>query len=358
MRPAPVSTAIPVALVGAGMSALGIHAPLIRSVDGLELVAVVARSEEGARRASATGVVVVSSIAELAGVEPRPVVAIVATPDQRHVEHVAELIALGIGAVVEKPLADTPESARMLVARASDAGLPLVGFLNRRWDGDLLTVRSVVEQGSIGEPVLFESTIARWAEGAAPGWRGEPLPSRVDGVLGGFGSHLVDQAITLFGPVERVYAEVGSRRAASAVPDDALLLLRHQSGMRSHLRMTMVSSVEQPRFRLQGLGGAFEKHGFDGQQEALVRRREDPLDTGFGREPAELWGSLHSTEGVRRIETVPGVWREFYLRLSAHLSGGPPAPAPVPLDEVVHGLDVLHAARASADSGESVRLGR
>ncbi|SMH42406.1 Predicted dehydrogenase [Rathayibacter oskolensis] len=344
---------LPMALIGAGMSGLGIHVPLLRSVSGLELVAVVAHSGAGAARAATAAVPVVASIAELAGLSPRPVVAIVATPDRLHVAHVSMLLDLGIGAVVEKPLAGTPEQARMLARRAEKAGLPLVGFLNRRWDGDLLTLRSVLEKGLVGEPVLFESTIARWVEGAAPGWRGEALPSGVDGVLGGFGSHLVDQAVSLFGPVERVFAEVGSRRGASAVPDDAFLLLRHESSMRSHLRMTMVSSVEQPRFRLQGLAGAFEKHGFDGQQEALVRRGEDPLAPAYGREPAEFWGSLHTTEGVERVETRPGAWREFYVGLAAHLRGGP---SPVPMVDVMHGLDVLHAARRSADSGESVLL--
>ncbi|QHC75039.1 Gfo/Idh/MocA family oxidoreductase [Rathayibacter sp. VKM Ac-2805] len=346
---------VPIAVVGAGMSGLGIHLPLIRSVPGLELVAVVAHSAPGRERTAPTGVPLVGSIEDLADVRPRPAVAVVATPDRLHVEHVSALLDAGIGAVVEKPLADTPERARLLAARAVETGLPLIAFLNRRWDGDFLTLRSVLEQGLVGEPVLFESTIARWIEGAAPGWRGEALASGVDGVLGGFGSHLVDQAVALFGPVDRVYAEVGRRRAASAVPDDALLMLRHAGGMRSHLRMTMVSSVEQPRFRLQGLAGALEKHGFDGQQDALVRRGEDPLDARYGIERAELWGSLHTADGARPVETLPGEWRAFYVGLAEHLNGGP---APVPLDDAVHGLDVLHAARRSADSGGSVRVER
>src|SRR5436309_17851 len=73
------------------------------------------------------------------------------------------------------------------------------------------------------------------------------------GVVLDLGPHLVDQALVLFGPVERVYAELDRRRPGAEVVDDAFLALAHASGPRSHLWMSAVAPLHGPRFGVSGL---------------------------------------------------------------------------------------------------------
>jgi len=346
-----------VALVGYGMSAGRLHAPLLRSVPGLEIGAVVARSPE--RRAQAAkelpGARIVAAVEELAGLPRVPDIAIVTTPDSTHFDVTSAVLAAGIGAVVEKPLAPSFAEARILAEEAQRRGLMLTGFLNRRWDSDFLTLRQVLGSGRLGSITRFESSLTRWVTGPAFGWRGEPIPHGIDGTVGGFGSHLVDQAVTLFGPVSSVYAEIDTRRASSHVNDDVFLALEHAGGVRSHLTMGMVRTTEGPRFRLQGLAGSFEKRGFDRQQSNLVSGG-GPADEDYGVEPEEDRGT-ELIDGVpTRVPTLRGDWRRFYVLLEDSLRTG--APLPISLDDVLHGIAVLEAAIASSTERQVKTLDR
>ncbi|MGO1949639.1 MAG: Gfo/Idh/MocA family protein [Mycobacteriaceae bacterium] len=62
------------------------------------------------------------------------------------------------------------------------------------------------------------------------------------------GTHLVYQAVQLFGPVSRVYAEVDHRLSSTSSDDDAFLALLHENGVRSHLWMSSVD-LAPPRLR-------------------------------------------------------------------------------------------------------------
>ncbi|MFC0681568.1 Gfo/Idh/MocA family oxidoreductase [Lysobacter korlensis] len=342
------------ALVGFGMSGRSLHGRLIDAVDGLAVGAIVARSSSARSEAAAAfpDAQIVSSVAGLAALDDRPVLAVVATPDASHAEVTEEVLEAGFGTVVDKPLATTAAAARHLRDLARDRGLPIVPFQNRRWDGDFLTVRRVLESGLLGEVFHFDTSMDRWFPGSAPGWRGEAIPGGVDGALGGFGSHAVDQAVALFGPVQSVYGEVAKRRAASAVNDDVFLALRHMGGVTTHVSMALVRSDPSPRFRVQGLSGSFVKHGFDGQQPALIAGG-DPRSPSWGAEPESDWGAVHLAGGTETVPTVPGAWTEFYRELALALHGA--GELPVSVDDAIHVLDVLEAGRRSSETGEVVR---
>ena len=346
---------IPLAIVGFGMSGRSLHGRLIDAVDGLVLGTIVARSDAARREAAAAFPTarIVDSVAELAALDDRPALAVVATPDASHAEVTAEVLHAGLGAVVDKPLATTAADARRLRDLARERGVPLVPFQNRRWDGDFLTLRKVLESGQLGEVVRFDTSMDRWFPGSAPGWRGEAIPGGVDGALGGFGSHAVDQAVALFGRVRSVYGEVAKRRAASAVNDDVFLALRHEAGVTTHVSMALVRSDPSPRFRVQGLDGSFVKHGFDGQQPALIAGG-DPRSKGWGAEPESDWGELHMGDGRETVPTVPGAWTGFYEELALALRGE--RELPVSADDAIHVLDVLEAARRSSEEGKVVLL--
>jgi predicted dehydrogenase len=349
-----VAPPIRVALLGYGLAGAVFHAPLIAAVDGLELAAIVTRKEERASRArrehpravllgSAEGVWERAGELELV---------VVASPNRFHVQLARAAVAAGLGVVVDKPLAARAEDARALVREARERGLLLTVFQNRRWDGDFLTVRRLLEAGALGTVARFESRFERWRPELSGGWRESDEPEDAGGLLYDLGSHLVDQALLLFGPAAHVYAELDARRAGARTDDDTFVALTHESGVRSHLWMSAVAAQQGPRFRILGSAASFTKYGLDVQEDAL-RDGGDPRDPGWGREPEEQWGELSTGDEARRVETVPGAYLRFYEGVVGALRQG--APPPVDPDQVVAALEVLDAARLAAGERRVVR---
>jgi predicted dehydrogenase len=179
------------------------------------------------------------------------------------------------------------------------------------------------------------------------GWRELGGPGEIGGLLYDLGSHLVDQALQLFGPVALVYAETDNRREGVESDDDAFIALTHADGTRSHLWMSAVAGRLGPRFRVLGSESAFEKWGLDPQEDRL-RAGERPGGADWGAEPHECWGRLGLGDDTRPVSTEPGAYQEFYAGVVACLrDGGPP---PVDPESVAEALAVLQAATVSAST--------
>jgi scyllo-inositol 2-dehydrogenase (NADP+) len=198
----------------------------------------------------------------------------------------------------------------------------------------------------------FESRFERWRPAPKPGWRELADPEEAGGILYDLGSHLIDQALSLFGPARRVYAELERRRDGAAVDDDAFVALSHHSGVRSHLWMSAVAAQPGPRLRVLGSRGAYVKWGMDVQEEAL--RGGARPGAGWGEEPEPRWGTLGADEDVRPVPTEPGDYPAFYRGVAAALREG--APPPVDPADAVAALEVIEAARRSAAEGRVEEL--
>jgi predicted dehydrogenase len=200
----------------------------------------------------------------------------------------------------------------------------------------------------------FESRYERWRpELDRSKWRERGEAEEAGGLLFDLGSHLVDQAVQLFGRPTHVYAEIGGRRPGTEVDDDDFVALAHPGRVRSHLWASHVAALTGPRFRVLGMRGAFEKHGMDVQEEALVAGSR-PGDPGWGLEPPERWGRLSTGGEVRTIRTEPGAYERFYEAIAGSLRTG--SPPPVEPGEAIAVLEVLEAARASAEAGTIVPM--
>ncbi len=273
-----------------------------------------------------------------------PDLVVVATPNRSHVPLATAALESGLAVVVDKPLAPNAEEGRRLAALAEQRGLPLAVFHNRRWDGDFLTVRRLLAEGRLGEVWRFESRFERWRpELRADAWRERGDPEEAGGVLFDLGSHLVDQALLLFGPAVDVRAEVDRRRAGAKVDDDVFIALTHGSGVRSHLWASQTAARPGPRMRVLGSQAGYLKDGLDVQEEAL-RSGRDPGGPDWGREPPGLWGTLGAGEDAEPVETEPGDYPRFYAGMVATLRNG--APVPVSGAEGVAVLEVLERALA------------
>jgi scyllo-inositol 2-dehydrogenase (NADP+) len=350
-----VPTPIRVALLGYGLAGAVFHAPLIAAVEGLELTAIATRNEERRSRArrdhpAADLLDSADEVWQRAGDFD---LVVVATPNRTHVPLARAAIAAGVAVVVDKPLAASADEARPLVREADERGVMLTVFQNRRWDGDFLTVRELLEQDALGEVGRFESRFERWRPELTGGWRESGEPQDAGGLLNDLGSHLVDQALCLFGPPTRIYAELDSRRPGAETDDDSFVALTHESGVRSHLWMSAVAAQLGPRLRVLGARAAYVKFGLDAQEE-LLRAGRGPDDPDWGREPEDRWGVVGAGEQLRRVPTVPGAYQRFYEGAVLALREG--APPPVDPDTVVTGLEVLDAARISAREQRVVLL--
>ncbi|MEU3335169.1 Gfo/Idh/MocA family protein [Streptomyces sp. NPDC002144] len=348
-----------VGLVGYGLAGSVFHAPLIAATEGLVLDTVVTSNPERQEQARAEfpDVRIAATPEELFARSAELDLIVIASPNKTHVTLAATALKAGLPVVVDKPIAGTAAEARELAALAEDRGLLLSVFQNRRWDNDFLTLRRLLDAGELGDVWRFESRFERWRPQLKGGWRESGDPAEIGGLLYDLGSHVVDQALTLFGPVTAVYAESDVRRPGAEADDDTFIALTHASGVRSHLYVSATTAQLGPRFRVLGSKAGFVKYGLD-PQEAALREGERP-GPDWGREPESAWGRIGSGEspatgGGTPVPTLPGDYPAYYAAVERALDGD--GANPVTAAEAAAALDVLEAARRSARDGVVVKL--
>jgi predicted dehydrogenase len=342
-----------VAIVGYGLSGRYFHAPLIAATPGLSVAAVVT-SDEGRRQeaeADHPGVHVFASLEE--ALDDSPDLVVVAAPNTAHVELTGAAIDRGVSVVVDKPLAGTAAEAQELVDRARLAGVPITVFHNRRWDTDQLTLRRLLGEGALGRVNRYESRFERWRPTPSPDrWREALSSEQGGGVLLDLGTHMVDQAVSLFGRPSHVYAEVAARRGTPG-DDDTFVALRHPGGTISHLWVSAVTAVPAARLRVQGSEAGFVVAELDPQEDAL-RGGGLPGEVDWGMPPESTYPRLVRGDRSEPVTPEPGDWRRFYVLLRDALAGE--GPLPVEPEEGVEVLRILEAARLSARDSTVVRL--
>lgn len=271
---------------------------------------------------------------------------VLATPPATHLEQGLSFLDQGVALVVDKPFAASVADAERLIERAQEVERPLMVFQNRRWDGDFLTIRKILADGQLGQIYQFESSFEHWAPKADSRWQDSTPASLGGGVAFDLGSHLIDQALVLFGPVADARADLRTVREGGGNDDVSYIELHHESGVRSRLYMSRVGAQPGPRFRVLGTAGAYVSYGLDGQEPALAGGML-PTDDRYGREPEETWGTLGvSAPGHPAPEKVPterGDYPAFYQGVAAALGGTGPVPvAPYEALEVVRILERIH----------------
>ena len=325
-----------VALLGYGLAGRVLHAPLLRTVAATEVTHVVTASPERSAQARADlpSAQVLPSPERLWAHADDFDAVVVAAPDDAHVPLARDAVERGKAVVVDKPLALSSAAAAGLVADARRAGVVLTVFQNRRWDSDTLTARALLAGGALGTVHRLESRFTRFRPQVADRWRERPGSG---GVLLDLGSHLVDQAVHLLGPVASVDAQVAVRRPGAVVDDDCLLWLRHASGADALLACSLAAPWPGPRLVLQGSAAGWAKSGLDGQEDAQRR--------GAAPQP-EPPGELVDAQGRREVPSVQGDWPAFYAAFAAAVRGA--GPVPVDPQDAVDVLRVLEAARTAS----------
>jgi predicted dehydrogenase len=345
-----------VAIVGYGLAGSVFHAPLIAATPGMRVSAVVTGNAERAEKAREAyeGVEVFADVDTLLAKPADIDLVVVASPNRMHVPIALASIEAGIAVVVDKPLAVSVAEGESLIDAAAARGVPLSVFQNRRWDGDFLTLRRLLDEGALGEVTRYESRFERWRPVAGTGWRESGAPSDAGGLLFDLGPHLIDQALLLFGPVTHVYAEVDRRRAGVQADDDTFVALTHASGVRSQLWCSAIASDLGPRMRVLGTRSAYVKYGLDVQEDALRRGGRPDRDAAWGTENEASYGTLGVVGEATPIATEPGAYQRYYEGVAAALRGE--GDLPVDPRDSVEGLRIIEAARRSQEQGQVVSV--
>ncbi|MGB6193932.1 MAG: Gfo/Idh/MocA family oxidoreductase [Terracidiphilus sp.] len=336
-------------LVGFGLAGRVFHAPLISSVEGLELAAVVERSSNHAAERY-PGIATYRSVDELLADASIKLI-VVATPNATHFEVAMRALEAARNVVVDKPAAVTSDQIAQLTALAGGIGLKLIPFHNRRWDSDFLTIQKVLREKTAGSLVHFESTFDRWRPG--PSTRPWKEEAGNGGLLLDIGTHIVDQALVLFGLPESVSAEVRRERDGEGANDSFTVRLHYFTEFSVTLSANLLSTLPRPRFHLRGRKGNYWKWGLDPQEDALNRVTKIESST-WGQEPETAWGtlSLGDDQGdtSQLVPPISGDYRLFYQGVRDALLGNSKPP--------VAGIDAWRAARVLEYAAESARSHR
>jgi predicted dehydrogenase len=335
-----------VGLVGFGMAGRVFHAPLISSVEGLQLAAVVERhTDQAAQRYP--GLTTYRALDDLLADASIDFV-VVATPSGTHFDVARRVMEAGKNLVVDKPVSVTSDQIAQLIALAKARDVRLIPFHNRRWDGDFLTVQRLIHENQLGRIVHVESRFDRWHPGATRRqWKDDA--SQGGGVLLDLGTHLVDQALALFGKPLAVSADVVRERDGQG-SDDAFTVRLRYAGCLVTLGANALSATPGARFHLRGTRGSYRKKGVD-PQEAALNKITRITGSNWGQEPATDWGLLYvDIEGgmvSRPVASIAGDYRHFYAGVRDALLGK--AAAPVSALEAWRTARVLEWARASSE---------
>ena len=313
---------IGVGLIGFGMAGDLFHAPSIAAVHGLKLTAIFARSGSGAAaQAAYPEVPVVRTVGELLA-NPAVELVVVATPTHSHFEMARQVLLAGRHVVVDKPFTPTSKEARELIDLAQAQRRKLAVYQNRRWDSECLTGRKVLQSGVLGELLEYESHYDRYRPVLRTTWQDQSLPGC--GVIYDLGSHVIDTALTLLGLPVAVTAELWGQREGTINPD-AFDIRLHYPTVRARLKVSLLNAENGPRLVLHGRRGSYVKTALDVQEEAL-KRHERPGGSGWGEEPRESWGILHTVgeDGQTQrqpFKSEPGNYAAYYENVRDALLG-------------------------------------
>lgn len=324
---------IGVGVIGYGLGGRVFHAPFVSAVPGLKLVSIMtSKGDEPAKLYPSTRIT--PALDDLLTDNSIELI-VVSTPNETHFDLASRALNAGKHVVIDKPFAPTSQEARKLIDLARRNGLHVVPFHNRRWDGDFLTVRKVLAEGSLGRLVTFESHFDRFRPTPRENtWKEAGNPA--NGMLWDLGPHLVDQALSIFGAPEAVTASVRSDRDQTEIEDafDITLYYPGKNGkaLLVHCRTSYLACINAPRFLLHGTHGSFIKFGLDPQEPALVGGAKVPVmgsPQSWLEEKESAWGKLaiapvlsDPTMLVEKvIPTEPGDYRNFYANVRDAIFG-------------------------------------
>lgn len=339
------------ALCAYGMSGKVFHGPLISSHPNLNLYGVLERKTPRAYK-DYPGIKRYQQLDDMLDDSTIDLV-VVNVPDHLHTDFVRQALLAGKHVICEKPFTLKSEDAQDLIVLANQVNRKVWVFHNRRWDSDFLTVRSLIDSGTLGQVAEYEARYDRYRPVPAEGsWKENSQLGT--GLLYNLGSHLIDQALVLFGWPDSVFADIAIMRKGGKVTDYFSVLLFYPCH-RVHLKSSYLVMKAASKYQIQGTEGSFIKNGHDPQEERLASgwTAKDPE---IGREEPEFQGTLYSPDhpGGHPITSAIGSYYTFYQEIVNELYGS--KGKAVQATEALQVIRIIEAALLSKETGQRVSI--
>ena len=256
---------------------------------------------------------------------------VLATPHSLHCAQIVAAAEAGKHVFCEKPLTLNAADAEAAIRAVDEAGVALAIGHNRRFAPNFLALKSILDEGRLGEILHLEGNFSADLTRAADTWRADAAESPAGGMTS-LGIHIVDAFIALAGRMTSV--RTSSRRIALpfGVDDATSVLIDFESGCTGYLG-TVAATAHLYQVRVFGTEGWAQIH-------ALDRLEADFRD---GSREERSWDG-YDYPGYRTI-------RECLETFAAAASGG--APFPIAPGEIGHAVGVLDAVVRSAETGEA-----
>ena len=344
---------VAVGLIGYGFAGSVFHAPLIKSVPGLVLRRIACRDPAGPQRDHPDVQWDDHHQAMLS--DPLIELVVIATANDSHFPLALAALEAGKNVVVEKPFVITVAEGETLIASAHARGLVLSVFHNRRWDSDFLTVRQIIESKQLGKVYRYEAQFDRFTPTVKQRWREQATAGA--GILFDLGSHLIDQALQLFGLPQTIFADITCQRPG-ALADDYFQLFLNYGDLKVSLHASRLVMQPGPRYQVHGISGSLIKDGLDVQEAALLRG-ERPNQAQWGAEPAEHFGRVTlNCNGLTlrgTVDSVAGCYPAYYQGMYAAIVDG--IAVPVTASDALNVIRVIACAQRSQAEHRAVDFG-
>jgi scyllo-inositol 2-dehydrogenase (NADP+) len=357
---------IRVGLVAFGVSGKIFHCPFILTHPKFQLTSVFERSKNEAEeflreQKVGTKIATVRTVGELVSRDDVDLI-VICSPIEFHYQHARAALLAGKHVLVEKAFCSSAAEARDLLDLATSVGLVCMPYQNRRHDSDFRTLKLEV-LGELGEIVEFNGIYNRFSPHLRDSWK-DTAPNSGGNFLS-LGSHMIDQAVVLFGAPVAVWADIRAQREGGALDDawevhlfyengdrnklnpNPSLSYVHQGGFRAILKGSLLCPDHSLRYLIHGKNGSWMKCGVDSQEDQLRKGRTpdyraasvhnqpeldvylieapDCGDLQYGCEPPENWGSLTLSGGIkRRVRSLPGSYHLLYDELYECIALGKP----------------------------------
>ncbi|CAN7217801.1 oxidoreductase [Rossellomorea sp. LjRoot5] len=342
---------IKVGLAGYGFSGQSFHRPLLSHLEEFHIEAVMSSNEEKVVN-DLEGTIVVPSLEDLLQEDIELVV--ITTPNHLHYSMIKQSLLAGKHVIVEKPFVTNSRDGKELLALAKEKGLHLSVFHNRRWDADFLTIQQLLKEETLGQIFTYEAHFDRFRPTIKDRWKENKIEG--GGVLYDLGSHLLDQALTLFGAPEWVQADVFPQRNPDKAEDYFLITLGYDV-LRVQLYSRSIVLDPGPRYQVHGLKGSFVKHGMDRQEDDL-KAGKNPVSEQWGVEDEENWGVLTTISGEEvTSEVIPsekGDYTQFYLGVYGAVREN--SSLPVDPEDALQVITIIEACKESAATGRVINM--
>ena len=342
--------AINTAICSFGMSGVVFHAPFINHHPGFNLYGVWERTKNLAAE-KYPGIKTFRSLEEILADDAVDLV-IINTPNYTHYDYTKKAILANKHVIVEKPFTNTVAEGEELIALAVERNIKMSVFHNRRFDSDFRTVKQVVNQQLLGDIIDVEIHFDRFKQELSPKIHKE-TPGPGTGVLYDLGSHLADQALTLFGKPTGVFGDIRTVRPLSQI-DDYFDVMLFYPNLRVRLKSSLLVREALPGFILHGTRGSFLKNRTDVQEVSLLKG-ETPATPGYGIELKSEQGLLHTEEDgniIRKyIPTLAGNYLDYFEEMYQAIANNQPVPV-----EAADALMVIKIIEAAYQSNSEKRL--